>query len=91
MDVTIRNITVEDSCKIIGEASVGGIVGYIGAEQGTDDSPYPSLTGSVLIENCSIACPVESKDSLYIKGNYSPVGGILGFTVRCDAKRANQH
>lgn len=85
VDVTIRNITVEDSCKIIGEASVGGIVGYIGAEQGTDDSPYPSLTGSVLIENCSIACPVESKDSLYIKGNYSPVGGILGFTVRCDA------
>lgn len=85
VDVTIRNIKVEDSCKIIGEASVGGIVGYIGAEQGTDAYPYPYLTGSVLIENCSIACPVESKDSLYIKGTYSPVGGILGFTVRCDA------
>ena len=85
VDVTIRNIKVEDSCKIIGEASVGGIVGYIGAEQGSDASPYPYLTGSVLIENCSIACPVESKDSLYIKGNYSPVGGILGFTVRCNA------
>ena len=85
VDVTIRNIKVEDSCKIIGEASVGGIVGYIGAEQGSDASPYPYLTGSVLIENCSIACPVESKDSLYIKGTYSPVGGILGFTVRCDA------
>lgn len=84
VDVTIRNITVEGSCKIIGEASVGGIVGYIGAEQGSDASPYPSLTGSVLIENCSIACPVESKDSLYIKGGYSPVGGIVGFTVRCD-------
>lgn len=78
--VIIRNIVVEDSCKIIGEASVGGIVGYIGAESG-----YDNLTGSVLIENCRIECPVESKDSLYIKGNYSPVGGILGFTVRCDA------
>lgn len=81
VEVIIRNIVVEDSCKIIGEASVGGIVGYIGAENGG----YDNLTGSVLIENCSIACPVESKDSLYIKGTYSPVGGILGFTVRCDA------
>lgn len=80
VDVTIRNITVKDSCKIIGEASVGGIVGYIGAEK-----DFPNLKGTVNIENCSIACPVESKDSLYIKGNYSPVGGILGFTVRCDA------
>lgn len=80
VDVTIRNITVKDSCKIIGEASVGGIVGYIGAEK-----DFPNLKGTVNIENCSIACPVESKDSLYIKGTYSPVGGILGFTVRCDA------
>lgn len=80
VDVTIRNITVEDSCKIIGEASVGGIVGYIGAEK-----DFPNLKGTVNIENCSIACPVESKDSLYIKGAYSPVGGIVGFTVRCDA------
>ena len=79
VDVTIRNITVEDSCKIIGEASVGGIVGYIGAEK-----DFPNLKGTVNIENCRIECPVESKDSLYIKGNYSPVGGIVGFTVRCD-------
>lgn len=79
VDVTIRNITVKDSCKIIGEASVGGIVGYIGAEK-----DFPNLKGTVNIENCRIECPVESKDSLYIKGNYSPVGGIVGFTVRCD-------
>lgn len=80
VEVIIRNIVVEDNCKIIGEASVGGIVGYIGAEK-----DYPNLKGSVTIENCTIKCPVESKDSLYIKGTYSPVGGIVGFTVRCDA------
>ena len=74
--VIIRNIVVEDSCKIIGEASVGGIVGYIGAESG-----YDNLTGSVLIENCRIECPVESLDSVYVN-SYSPVGGILGFTCR---------
>ena len=80
VEVVVRNIVVKDSCKIIGEASVGGLVGYIGAEK-----DFPNLKGTVNIENCSIACPVESKDSLYIKGTYSPVGGILGFTVRCDA------
>lgn len=79
VEVVVRNIVVEDSCKIIGEASVGGIVGYIGAE-----NDYPNLKGSVTIENCKIECPVESKDSLYIKGTYSPVGGIVGFTVRVD-------
>ena len=79
VEVVVRNIVVEDSCKIIGEASVGGIVGYIGAE-----NDYPNLKGSVTIENCTIECPVESKDSLYIKGAYSPVGGIVGFTVRVD-------
>lgn len=79
VEVVVRNIVVEDSCKIIGEASVGGIVGYIGAE-----NDYPNLKGSVTIENCTIECPVESKDSLYIKGTYSPVGGIVGFTVRVD-------
>ena len=76
VEVVVRNIVVEDSCKIIGEASVGGIVGYIGAENG-----YPNLKGSVTIENCKIECPVESKDSVYIP-NYSPVGGIIGFTCR---------
>ena len=76
VDVIVRNIVVEDSCKIIGEASVGGIVGYIGAENG-----YPNLKGSVTIENCKIECPVESKDSVYIP-SYSPVGGIIGFTCR---------
>lgn len=76
VEVIIRNIVVEDSCKIIGEASVGGIVGYIGAESG-----YDNLTGSVLIENCRIECPVESLDSVYVNG-YSPVGGIVGFTCR---------
>ena len=84
VEVIIRNIVVEDNCKIIGEASVGGIVGYIGAEQGPESAPIPYLHGSVTIENCTIKCPVESKDSLYIKGGYSPVGGIVGFTVRCD-------
>lgn len=79
VEVVVRNIVVKDSCKIIGEASVGGIVGYIGAE-----NDYPNLKGSVTIENCKIECPVESKDSLYIKGTYSPVGGIVGFTVRVD-------
>lgn len=79
VEVVVRNIVVEDSCKIIGEASVGGIVGYIGAE-----NDYPNLKGSVTIANCKIECPVESKDSLYIKGTYSPVGGIVGFTVRVD-------
>ena len=79
VEVVVRNIVVEDSYKIIGEASVGGIVGYIGAE-----NDYPNLKGSVTIENCKIECPVESKDSLYIKGTYSPVGGIVGFTVRVD-------
>lgn len=83
VEVIIRNIVVEDSCKIIGEASVGGIVGYIGAEQGPESAPIPYLHGSVTIENCTIKCPVESKDSVYIPG-YSPVGGIIGFTCRVD-------
>lgn len=78
--VNIRNIKVESTCKIIGIASVGGIVGYIGAEEGYDD-----LTGTINIENCSVACELESKDSKYIAAGYSPVGGIIGFTCRTGA------
>jgi len=78
IDVTIRNITVESSCNITGTASVGGIVGYIGAEDG-----YQYATGSVTIENCKFAGTVKSLDGRYIADGYSPVGGIIGFTCRC--------
>lgn len=80
VNVTLRNIVVESNCKIKGLASVGGIVGYIGAENG-----YADLHGTINIENCVVDCPVESLDSTYIgvNGNgYSPVGGIIGFVCR---------
>ena len=81
VDVIVRNIKVEN-VQIGGEASVGGIVGYIGAEQGPEASPYPYLNGSVLIENCDIVGgSIASKDAVYVN-SYSPVGGIVGFTVR---------
>ena len=78
VDVNIKNIVVEESCTIDGIASVGGIVGYIGAEEG-----FEHVTGSVNIENCSFAGTVISQDSRYISDGYSPVGGIIGFTCRC--------
>ena len=81
VEVIVRNIKVEN-VQIGGEASVGGIVGYIGAEQGPEVNPYPYLNGSVLIENCSIeGGSIASKDAVYVN-SYSPVGGIVGFTVR---------
>ena len=78
VDVTIRNIVVKDSVNINGIATVGGIVGYIGAEQG-----YSDLHGNVLIENCKFEGKMQSADSIYVAKGYSPVGGILGFTCRC--------
>ena len=78
VNVTIRNIKVEESVSILGTASVGGIVGYIGAEEG-----YAKMSGVVNIFGCSFAGSVESSDSRYIADGYSPVGGIIGFNCRC--------
>ena len=78
VNVTIRNIIAEESVNILGTASVGGIVGYIGAEEG-----YVKMTGTVTITGCSFAGNVESSDSRYIADGYSPVGGIIGFNCRC--------
>lgn len=84
VNVTIKNVKVE-STTIRGIGSVGGLVGYIGAEQGYDD-----LKGTVTIENCSFDGTVESTDSKYATTptGYSPVGGIIGFTCRCDNENA---
>lgn len=75
IDVTVRNITVDSTCKIIGNSGVGGIVGYIGAESGW------TLNGKVTIDNCNFAGTVESLDAKS-GSNYAPAGGIVGFTVR---------
>ncbi len=83
VDVTIRNIVVEESCSITGEASVGGLVGYIGGT-GLANEQTVALEGTVLIENCEVHCDVESLDTKSAKG-YSPVGGIVGFTCRVGA------
>ena len=79
VNVTLRNIVAEETCNINGTASVGGIVGYIGAEEG-----YKKLTGTIVIEGCKFAGTVQSSDSRYIADGYSPVGGIVGFDCRCD-------
>ncbi len=80
-DVTIRNVTVESTCSIIGEASVGGLVGYIGGDAaGVSDFVVGS---TVTIENCNVAATLESLDQKYVVNGYSPVGGIVGFSTRC--------
>ncbi len=84
VNVTIRNVVVNDNCKIKGIASVGGIVGYIGAEQVQKNNAPFDLKGNVLIENCKFAGTIISTDETYAsKAGYSPAGGILGFTCRC--------
>ena len=85
VNVTIKNVTVENT-SIKGIGSVGGIVGYIGAEQS-----YENLKGNVTLENCSFEGDVQSTDSFYATspGSYSPVGGIVGFTCRCDSDNLN--
>lgn len=80
-NVTIRNVNVESSCSIIGEASVGGLVGYIGGEA---EALADFVAGStVTIENCNVAATLESLDQVYVTSGYSPVGGIVGFSTRC--------
>lgn len=82
LDVTVRNIKVESTCSIIGESTVGGIVGYIGADNNAKkETAYAH--GKVLIEGCEVHCPITSLDSISSLG-YAPVGGILGFTCRAN-------
>ena len=78
VNVTIKNVKVENT-TVKGIGSVGGIVGYIGAEQS-----YENLKGNVKFENVTFSGDIQSTDSFYVATGYSPVGGILGFTCRCD-------
>lgn len=78
VDVTIRNVVVDSSCKIIGKASVGGIVGYIGGLDGH------AMKGSIMFENCVFSGTAESLDNNYVKSGYSPVGGIFSFITRTE-------
>lgn len=72
LDVTLRNIKVEDS-SVHGTSRVGGLVAYIGGFQSGSDKI--GVQGKVVIENCNVEMDVKTDRTTA----YGTCGGIVGF------------
>ena len=77
--VTVENCTVTDS-TIVGKSKVGGIVGYIEAEETEYDEENPI----VVIKNCHFDGTIEAKDT----GSSVRAGGIVGAMVLSNKNHA---
>ena len=80
--VTVRNVTVDGTCRIIGDGCCGGLVGYIGSGNTSGNGKAPTVT--VNIENCVVSATVESKDTSSSTG-YRKAGGLVGFLCRSNS------
>ena len=90
-DVTIKNVVVENTCSVVGNSRVGGIVGFIGgytAAQSRDvvvngetiQSAYiPAENSKVTLEGCKFAGTVKST---FDKSPYATVGSMIGIAIR---------
>ena len=73
--VTVRNVTVEDSCTIEGVATAAGLIGYVG---GSSDG-RTLFNGRLTLENCHVSATIVGGNESDI---YGPVGGLVGFVKR---------
>ena len=78
VNVTLRNITVENTVNIVAGATAGGLVGYIG---GAGDG-FKTF-GTVTIEGCTVSAKLSSN---YVASSnaYGPMGGFIGLMCRDD-------
>lgn len=85
-NVTLRNIQLASDVKVVGDANVGGLVGYVGGS-GSSRALY---NGTLTIEDCHVSAAIEGQldletDANYKKNSaYGSVGGLIGFSCRCE-------
>ena len=84
-DVTLRNITLDDTCAVKGAATAAGLVGYVGScgeEDIVDKTTVKRrlFNGILTIDNCHVSATIEGGPET---ATYGPCGGLVGFTCRC--------
>lgn len=84
IDTVVSNVTV--SGNIVGHSRVGGIVGFIGGENGKDEAGTSKLMkGSVIIENCTNNATLVSDYSDPSKAGHATAGGIVSIVIQTES------
>lgn len=76
-NVTVRNVTVENTVTIKGGATAAGLIGYVGGS-GDGRAVY---NGKLTIDNCHVSATVIGG---YEWDDYGPCGGLIGFSCRAE-------
>ena len=83
-NVTLRNITLDDTCSIKGMATAAGLVGYVGSCGDEDVVDHVTVTrrlfnGTLTIVGCHVSANIKGGPET---ATYGPCGGLVGYALR---------